>query len=222
MIDSRWEALLRRVVADDKNAWHELWMAAEPTLWAITGSWRITSRLSQLGDDRHNIVTDVMGRLRENDFRPIRAFLESIELRGGGSFKKWLATFTVYTAIDYVRSHPEYSVPSRLDAKTAESQRDRWVRIDPMPDFEPAGPAADIPRMIEAMEVVEVAHRILKADQLEALLLWLVGLNHAQIARRLGLHDARTADKVVRASVKRLRDWYAPRGEPLSVNNDAV
>ena len=105
------EELVRRVVAGDPRAWHELWDAVQPTLWAITGKWQITGPLSQRDEDRRNIVVEVMERLRADGFRRLKSYLASLEPEGNpraGSFKTWLCTVTARTAIDYVRAHPEY------------------------------------------------------------------------------------------------------------------
>jgi DNA-directed RNA polymerase specialized sigma24 family protein len=206
------EALLRKVIDGDARAWHELWDAVQPTLWAITGKWQITGPLSQRDDDRRNIVVDVMQRLRVDGFRRLRSYLASLEAAPAaraGSFKTWLATVTARTAIDYVRAHPEYRDARGRD--DASEGADRWVRIVPLAG-EPVQPAADPTKVATAAVLLERARAELRPEQLSALYLWLQGDDHVEIAARLGLGSPREADRLVRAALKRLRDRYsAPR-----------
>ena len=92
MDDAELEALLRRVVTGDKNAWRELWTAVTPALKAVSGSWQVAGALSRREDDRRNIEVLVMERLAAEDFRRIRRYLESRDASEGGSFRAWLAT----------------------------------------------------------------------------------------------------------------------------------
>jgi DNA-directed RNA polymerase specialized sigma24 family protein len=202
------EDLVSRVIDGDEAAWHTLWVGVKPMLWGITGKWRITGPLSQNEDDRHNIVTRVMAHLCADDRRCLRAFLASRD--GRGSFKMWLATVAARIAIDYVRGHPEYLAPTPREAGAPESSGDRWVRHDAMPDSGPAGDGADVTETTLAEQILERSRDILTEDQLQAMELRLMDVDHDEIARRLGLPDARAADKLLRAAFKRLRDSYPP------------
>ena len=202
------EELVRRVIVGDARAWHELWDAVQPTLWAMTGKWQITGPLSQRDEDRKNIVVEVMERLRADGFRRLRSYLASLEPeRTGrvGSFKTWLCTVTARTSIDYVRAHPEYR-----DVRSRTSDADRWVRIVPL-TAEPQHVGVDPTKVATASVLLERARGELKPEQLSALYLWLQGDDHVEIAARLGLGSPKEADRLVRAALKRLRDRYATR-----------
>ena len=217
--------LARRVADGAEQAWRELWVAIEPTLWAVTGKWRIVGPLSEREDDRRNIVLVVMERLRDDRFRRVRSFLESLGRRGEGSFRAWVATVAAHTAIDYVRTHAEYSNVRRAPG-APESAGSRWVRLDPMPESGPAagGPSSqELARVTSALVLLERAKHLLRQEQLDALRLWLEDHDHAEIAERLELPGAAEADKLVRSALKRLRDRYAGKGEePRRVEEGAA
>jgi DNA-directed RNA polymerase specialized sigma24 family protein len=59
---------------------------------------------------------------------------------------------------------------------------------------------------IEAREVLEKARKHLTEAQFAALLLWLEGWDHGEIAERLHLEGAVSADRLVRSGLWRLRD----------------
>lgn len=214
----RLELLVRRVVGGDAAAWQTLWVAVEPTVWAITGKWQLTGPLARRDDERRDIVVKVMERLREDGFRRLKAYLASIDASSSGSLRTWLATVTARTAIDHVRAHAEYTdvrrtSPAARDAETTEV-RSRWVPIVPMPDAEPASAAADPTEIMTAAHLLERARGELRSDQLEALYLWLQGHDHSEIADRLELAGSRDAERLVRAALKRLRDRYGAPAEP--------
>ena len=56
-----------------------------------------------------------------------------------------------------------------------------------------------------AREIGEYARKHLPPDQLAALQAWLEGQDFPEIARLLGLADPRSADRLVRAGLARLR-----------------
>ena len=212
------EPLVRKVVGGDARAWQELWVAIEPTVWAITGRWQLTGKLAGRDDDRRDIVVRVMERLREDRFRRLRSYLASADARAAGSLKTWLATVTARAAIDHVRAHPEYTdvrrpAPVTADPETTEI-RSRWVPIVPLHD-EPDGEPADPTEVMTATRLLEKARGELRSDQLQALYLWLSGHDHAEIADRLELATPRDADRLVRAALKRMRDRYG-RVEPAA------
>jgi len=98
------DELIQEVVDGDGQAWQALWRAVEPTIWALTGWGRVTGPIAQREDDRRNILLEVMGRLRADDFSRLRRYLASTKHRATpSSFKTWLATVTVIdlTSKDY-------------------------------------------------------------------------------------------------------------------------
>lgn len=204
------EELLPAVIAGDETAWGRLWLALEPLIRAIARNRHFTSRLSTSEDDRDNIVDAVMARLRADDFRRLRDFVASQEKSPGRSFESWVVSVATRTAIDYMRSHPEYHRPSHAEAGEVRSSGSRWVGFEPVPDSSSAPAAAirDVTQIATAQRMLEECSRILPEQQREALVLWLVDEDHEEIARKLGLADKPAAEKLVRAAVARLRARY--------------
>lgn len=194
--------LVQLVVEGEAGAWHELWQASEPVVWAVTGKFSITGPLSARSEERHNILLLVMDRLQADGFRRLRAYLESARRREGSSYRTWLATVTARTAIDYVRAHPEYT-----DMRGKKGGV-RWVRLVAMREVDEPRAKLDPEKAATAALVLEHAQAILRAEQLAALLLWLQGDRCEDIAERLGLEDANGADRLVRSALKRLRDRF--------------
>ncbi|MFO0550562.1 MAG: hypothetical protein U0271_19360 [Polyangiaceae bacterium] len=197
--------LIERVVRGEASAWHELWAAVEPTVWAISGKPQIVGALARRTDERRNIVVDVMARLAEHDFRRLRQFLDAAAARTSTSFKAWLATVTARAAIDYVRGHPEYL----RRAADVSRHEPRWVQHTSVDAVDDRESRADPLRDLTVREVLASADATLTASQKRALSLWLEGEDHAAIAEALDLPDAAAADKLVRAALKRLRDRFA-------------
>ncbi len=202
--DARLEDLVERTIGGDDRAWRSLWLAVEPTLHRITARFRVTGRLGRCDDERRNIVLRVMGQLHADDFRRLRMYHASRDRRGEGDFRAWLSTMAARSAISYLRAHPEYlGRPSPDDGRL-----NRWAQVVPLdPDLD--APAAEPTRAVEARAVLALAGRQLRDEQLDALLLWLEGREHGEIAARLLLGDGATADRLVRSALKRLRDRLA-------------
>jgi DNA-directed RNA polymerase specialized sigma24 family protein len=199
---------VERTIGGDGRAWGELWIAVEPTLHRVAAHFRVTSRLSQSDDDRRNIVLRVMGQLHADGFRRLRMYRASRERRGEGTFRAWVSTMAVRSAISYLRAHPEYlGRPSTDDAPCA----CRWAQIQPL-GAELDELWADPTRTIEVRATLALARRHLRREQLDALLLWLEGYEHGEIAARLALPDGAAADRLVRSALKRLRDRLANEG----------
>jgi DNA-directed RNA polymerase specialized sigma24 family protein len=212
------EELVERTIGGEGDAWQELWLAVEPTLYRIAAHFRVTSRLSRSDDDRRNIVVRVMGQLHADGFRRLRLYCASRARRGDGTFRAWLTTLAARSAISYLRAHPEYLGRPGPD----EVRRGRWAQILPLcgehddPPSDAAlraggradepGAAADPVRTMEGRALMARARETLREDQLAALMLWLTGREHGEIAAELGLDGALAAERLVRSALKRMRD----------------
>lgn len=194
--------LIEHAISGGDDAWHALWQISEPVVWAVTGKFQITGPLSELVDERRNIVLSVMDRLRADGFRRLRCYLDSTKLRPGSSYRSWLATVTARAAIDYVRAHPEYT------DERGKTGGVRWVRLVALRDEHAPVVKLDPEKAAIAASVLERAKDTLRADQLAALLLWLQGESKDTIASELALADPADADRLVRSALKRLRDRF--------------
>jgi DNA-directed RNA polymerase specialized sigma24 family protein len=202
--------LVERVLTGESSAWHELWHRVEPLVWGISGKWQVTGPLCKRPDDRRDIVLRVMERLREGDFRRLRAFACSPGRGSDRALRTWLTTLAARVAVDHARAHPE-----NVDARGRRGN-DRWaklVALDGIPDL---AEERDLTRRTTALRLLERAREELSVQQLTALSIWLEGASTAVIAERLGLLDPAEGLRVLRAALKRLRDRYRDASPPES------
>lgn len=211
------EAELERLVvaaaAADEAAWQRLWSTIEPALSRIIAQPRFLGQLGQREDDRKNIVVAVMARLRADDFRRLRLYLEA---KGGNPrlrFLSWLRVVAKRVGIDYMRAHPEYLRREQADASTP----GQWVELRTMPPASGiAGERHPITNSGTAHELLRYAAGVIPEEQLRALQLWAASESFDDIARTLGLGSPGDAEKVVRAAIERLRRKYGTAKEPAS------
>lgn len=197
------------MVAGDVDAWHELWAVAEGVIWAVTGNPRIFGPLARRQDDRREVVVRVMHRLREDDFARLRTFLDEAGARAERAFRPWLVVLTTRAAIDHLRAHEHYR------DRRGGDRTSRWIVVTQLDEG-----AGELERPIgiediaTARKALRYAKDALRDDQCAALEAWLEGRDADEIAQRLGLSDREAAKRLVRSSLKRLRDHYG-QIEPL-------
>jgi DNA-directed RNA polymerase specialized sigma24 family protein len=158
----------------------------EPTVSAVAA----TRRGCQDVDERRNIVVRIMGELRANGFHRLKLYVASAERRAQGSFEAWLVTLASRSTIRYNRTHARSLPRSRSTLETSE------LRVDSLQTV----------KGVEARKVLAKARELLTESQFAALLLWLAGWDHGEIADRLQLGGAVSANRLVRSGLWRLRD----------------
>jgi DNA-directed RNA polymerase specialized sigma24 family protein len=205
-VDSVLVVLARDAVDGDPTSWRALWCRLEPLVWGLTGKWQILGPLCRRNEDRRNVVLAVMEKLRDSDFRRLRAFVEADGPRSDRVFRAWIATVSTRVGIDYTRAHPECIDPR------GKRGGERWVKIVPLPD--PAqSPMLDPARRIQVLRVLDRARSELRPEQLVALAAWLEGEDAAGIAMRLGSEDPDAAKRMLHSALKRLRDHFGQPAE---------
>jgi DNA-directed RNA polymerase specialized sigma24 family protein len=202
------DALVEEVVAaaaGDETAWARLWQAVEPRLYGTLRRPRFLGRLSDSEDDCRNIVVEVMGRLRANDFARLRTFTAARREQPGLPFMAWLLVVAKRAAIDYMRAHEEY-VDRRHDADA--SSPGAWRVLDTLiANSRAHGARPAITDHAAAHEILERAADLPPAQR-AALGDWLAGKSFAEMAGSHGLADERAAERAVRAALERLRRQF--------------
>jgi DNA-directed RNA polymerase specialized sigma24 family protein len=197
------ETLVERTIDGDEAAWRELWGAVEPTLQATVRRPSFLGRLAQNEDDCRNIVVEVMSRLRADDCGRLRQFLEARRLSPTLQFVAWLVVVAKRVAIDYLRAHDDYI--DRRHEKDA-SRPGAWRDVGPLPsDSLLPGGRPQYTNQGAAHELLQFADAELPAEQRAALEAWLAGATFEEIAAG---GDAREAEKLVRAALRRLRRQF--------------
>jgi DNA-directed RNA polymerase specialized sigma24 family protein len=190
--------LAERACAGDEGAWQALWAWLDPRLGAIVRKLRLP-RISHEEDDRRAVVLAVMARLREDEFRRLRLFLESRQRDPQLGLMPWLKVVTRRVAIDCLRAHPSY-LPGRGE------QPGTWRDPQSLPPPSALPGTAPAPtRDGTAREMLAHAQAVLPADHYQALQLKIRGDSPAEIAGALGLSGPAQAERIVRAAFERLR-----------------
>jgi DNA-directed RNA polymerase specialized sigma24 family protein len=200
--------LVTRVCDDDEPAWHELWLALAPRIATVAGRWRLVGRLAGSLDERLDIVTRVMGKLKEKDGRLLRE-MGALLARRDGSYRGFLTAIATKTAIDHLREHAEY----RGHVKGEDSP---WVEQGPLSDSlrdERPDPATQV----EAHLLMARARDRLDPRQFEALDRWRKQESFEEIGHAMDLAGgADEAEHLVRAAVKQVRRMVANEGRRTS------
>ena len=207
MKDEELEPLVRGTIAGDRRARDDLWLALDPRIERIAGSWRVTSRLSRSWDERRNIVVLVMERLLANDGERLR-LLHEVVLRGEGAGWPWIVALVRNTARNYTEAHPEH-----LGAGVREDGA-RWAASLPFDEAiaERLPAPSRLITAIEARRIQAYAEQALPPAQVRALFLRLSGHDDGEIARELGVAGAGAAARLAHAAILRLRRRFGGAG----------
>ena len=199
------ERLVVDAAAADEAAWQQLWAAIEPPLSRLVAQPRFLGRLGQREDDRRNIVVAVMARLRADDFKRLKLYLEAKQQNSRLRFFGWLRVVAKRVGIDYMRAHPDYV---RRDDSQA-SAPGRWVDPGTLPPASRIfGERPPLTNRGTARELLQFAAGAIPEDQLRALHMWTASESFEDIARALDMPSASHAEKLVRAALERLRRKY--------------
>jgi DNA-directed RNA polymerase specialized sigma24 family protein len=204
--DEEIEKLVEAAAAQDEAAWQSLWEAVNPQLLKIVAQPRFLGRLGQVEDDRHNIVLQVMARLR--------MYLDARAQNPRLKFMSWLRVVAKRVGIDYLRAHPDYV--RRHDAGASEPGR--WVDAGTLPpSSQLKGDRPPVTNAGTAHELLQFAKGAVPEDQVRALEMWLQSESFEDIARTLGLASPQVAEKTVRATIERLRRRFRDaNGDPTT------
>jgi DNA-directed RNA polymerase specialized sigma24 family protein len=193
-------SLIARSCAGEAAAWQALWAWLDPRLLALVRGFRM-GRISQGEDEPRAVVLEVMARLREDDFRRLRLFVEGRKRDQRLGLLPWLKVVARRVAIDSMRAHPNYQAGRR-----GADDHGRWrdPKSLPPPSLLP-GERPPVTRDGTAKQMLAHARTVLPEKHYQALTLKTQGEDAAEIARLLGFASAAEADRIVRAALERLR-----------------
>ncbi len=211
MTDAEIEGLVPRAVEGDEVAWRGLWAGLEPRLGAIVRKPRFAGRLSRNEDDVRNILVEVMGRLRDDDYRRLRRYLQQKAAKPKMTFMPWLIVVAKRIAIDYLRAHTDYiDMRRNLDTESP----GKWVEHRTLPsDSRLEGDRPPVTNQGTALAMLRYAHQMLPPEQVGALELWILSKSFQEMADELELESAKAAERVLRAALERLRRHFREKGE---------
>jgi len=198
--DSPDDALLRQVLRHDDVAWMQLFTKYGPIVERIVRASRSMGSYRRSDDDVRNVMAQVFERLRRDDFRALRTFDAWRAKHPAKEFSDWLTIVTVNVARNYVAA--------KLGTPSAAGTSIKQLVNTLAEAFPEGGGPPNHPHMTTketARQIGEYARAHLPRDQLSALQRWLEGKEFDEIARELGLANPRSADRLVRAALARLR-----------------
>ena len=153
-------------------------------------------------DDVRNMLVALMEKLREDDSRRLKDYLE--KHRGDlDGFEGWLVVVAKRVAIDYMRAHHNYIDRRReINASTA----GKWLVPDTLPsDSQLVGHRPPVTSRGSALTLLRYAYETLPKEQMSALELWILNRPYDEIATELEMGSAADASRAVKAGLERLR-----------------
>jgi len=197
------EDLVEDAAHGNEAAWWLLWESVEPRLERLLSNPRVTGRLSTDVDDVRNILVGVMEKLRDDNSRRLKRYLETRAEKSGG-FEAWLVVLTKRAAIDYMRAHHDY-VDKRKDLDSGGGAGE-WIIPKELPsDSQLVGDRPPVTTRGAALTLLRYAYDSLPKDQMTALELWILNTPYATIAEKLDMESPEAANKFVRAALERIR-----------------
>lgn len=206
-------SLLLRTVAGDSQAWRALQAALEPEIVSISRGHRAlrSKGLASLPDDLAEVRTATLERLAHDDFHNLKRFLEHAARPGEAqaSFDAWL-----YGAVDFViREHLRQRFgrapkPAADAARPQPSKRDLQSHAGRLSDEIERGllRTLGMTARLTLNEIFAHLERDFSPEEICAVRLYYVeDQDFDEIARRVGLDDAKQAEKLIRKLNARLR-----------------
>ena len=201
------EQLARSAVDGDARAANQLVEYLWP-FWLnrVRGHKRMRA-LSTSEDHVHNVVSRLVQKLLDPSV--IANYGRWREATSGANFAQWLYTVTDNETQDYIRHIAgRASSSSEDDGPSAKLLLNEFATSPLLEDLGIRPPNTELQT---AQELLTFAQRMLPADQLNAVTLWLQGATDEEIAAHLSLDEVK-ARGLRRAGVARLRREFAPDG----------
>jgi hypothetical protein len=208
------DALEELVVAaahGDATAWQRLGRAIEPQLTRIVSQPRFLGRLSHRDDDCRNLIVEVIARLRADDYRRLRLYLDTRRDHPQLVFLMWLRVVAKRAGIDYLCGHPDYIDRRHIDRGSASGQ---WIDAGTLPSGSKLrGERAPVSNRGTAQQLLRYTAREIPDVQRRALEMWVQSDGYDEIARKLEIPTAASAERMVRAAIERLRRKFRVNDE---------
>jgi DNA-directed RNA polymerase specialized sigma24 family protein len=194
------EALIARVMVGDKKAWQSLVGHLWPALFKFVAGHHSMGPLGKNDDEVRNVLTKLVERLGRDEGRALALYGAWRKQHTDRDFADWVRIVTS----NIVRSHVREVLAdaAAFHDPTITRLLNEFVTSPALAKLAARPP---ITNAQTARELFEFAARRLPADQHRALVLWVEGASHAEIAAELGLDEEQAATNLVRAAVAVLR-----------------
>jgi DNA-directed RNA polymerase specialized sigma24 family protein len=194
------EALIARFMVGDKKAWQSLVAHLWPALFKFVAAHHSMGPLGRNDDEVRNVLTKLVERLGRDEGRALALYGAWRKQHTDRDFGDWVRIVTSNIVRSHVRevladaaAFDDPSVTRLLNEFATSSALAQLAARPPITNAQ------------TARELFEFAARRLPNDQHRALVLWVEGASHAEIAAELGLDNEQAAMNLVRAAVAVLR-----------------
>lgn len=215
------DSLIDRTVSGDAEAWRRLQAELAPLIASIAQSHRTlrAKGLAAQPDDVAEVQTSTLERLARQEFHSLKRFLEQrAQNAGAQSFDSWL-----YGAVDFairehlrrrfgrapkqVRDDAQQPQPSKRDLQS------HAARLEAEPERGLLQTLSMTARLTVAQILAHVAQDFEESEARVIRLYYVEDADLEQIARVMGLRDAKDAERLLRKLNARLRYRFAQAGE---------
>jgi DNA-directed RNA polymerase specialized sigma24 family protein len=190
--------LLEQVLAGSDRAWQRFFLRYGSKVELIAKRARSLGSLREQVDDCRNVMTRVFERLRRDDFRALRLYLQWQQRNTTRQFDDWLTVVTTNVARDYVeerlgaaRDQPIKRLLNTLAGALEDSDEALAV-------------GAHLTPKLAAQQIMAFAAAELPEIQLAVLKSWLLGNDFESIGAELSV-SVDDAKRHLRAGLARLR-----------------
>jgi len=200
------DALARRAIAGDADAWRELVGHLWTPALRIVATSRSMRRFGATPDHAKDVVTNVLGKLGDAGARGLKLYGPWRERSPDKTFADWIRIVLANAVRDYVRDHAAESPEAERRELSVTRLLNQFATSGAIEEIgeRPAVTAAQTARQLRAY-----AERHLPEAELRVLMLWIEGSTFEEIAAEIGHGDAEATRKQLRAAVAVLRRRFA-------------
>jgi DNA-directed RNA polymerase specialized sigma24 family protein len=199
------DGLLRAVRSTSDPAWRELAALLWPELLGLVGANAAMVSLAATEDHVREAALLVLEKLGRRDCRGARLYVAWREANPDRDAGDWLRIVATNVARDYARERRGRASTGPDGRRPDKRQLEVLATLLPDGDDLPAATTMSATSRHAARELAAFASGRLPTDQGRALAAWLAGASFEELGRDLGLEDAATAKRLVRAAVASLR-----------------
>jgi len=191
--------LVDQVLAGSDRAWQRFFLRYGSKVEQLAKRSRSLGSLRETADDCRNVMTRVFERLRRDDFRALRLYLQWQQRNDTRQFEDWITVVTTNVARDYV----EERLGAARDQPIKRLVNTLAGALDDSDEALAVG--AHITPKLAAQQIMDFAQHDLPPIQLAVIKSWMLGNDFDDIAGEHRLSSADEAKKHLRAGLARLR-----------------
>lgn len=189
---------IEKVLAGDEEAWSELMAEVHPLAIQLC-RYRLRCADEEQEELCRDVASKTLERLRKANFAALRRYAETRQEYPNLRFRTWLRAVVGNVCIDHLRTLPGHSRVREGGARRHKITATRVLTQEP-------ASKSDTQRQVEIRRVLAwLCDPTFPEKQREAISLWVLGYDAAEIATKMELAAAADATRLLRAGRQRLR-----------------